>query len=383
MFWKTLVRVLLIILFGVIVFWPIKPAEEGAVIEEPGVFDQDSFELAEIARDLYVPWSLVFTASNRMLVSERNGYIRQIVDGNLLPEPVFYFDEVASEGEGGLMGLAVHPEYEQNSYIYAMLSYWQNGDMWIKVERLRDDGTMLVRDTVIIDTVRAAFNHDGGRIHFGPDGKLYISTGDASNGDLSQELTALEGKMLRLNDDGTIPDDNPISDSPIFSLGHRNSQGFDWHPQSGRLYATEHGPSGFDGPPGGDEINHISAGANYGWPGLSHDQQADWAVSPLITFTPAIAPSGARFYQGALFPALQDHLLVAGLRGAGLYELVIDDANRPSISSWRKIPGIEIGRIRDVAIDDKGQIYLLTSNRDGRGTTNEGDDKVYLIRSPR
>jgi glucose/arabinose dehydrogenase len=359
--------------------WPTETLTLSSPQPQTKVLEATDFELVEVAQGLFVPWSLVFTDSQRILVSERNGYIREIINNTLQPEPLIYFSEVATEGESGLMGLALHPNYAINRYIYAMMSYWDAGDMWIKVERLIDQDRGIKRDRIILDRIHASFNHDGGRIHFGPDAKLYVMTGDASRGELAQNPKALEGKLLRLNDDGTIPEDNPLPDSLVYSLGHRNSQGFDWQPKSRRLYATEHGPSGFDGPPGGDEINLIQAGANYGWPKLSHQQTADWANAPLITFTPAIAPSGAVFYQGSEFTEMSEHLLVAGLRGSGIYELIIDQGEQPEILFWRKLPGIEVGRIRDIAINNQGQIYFLTSNRDGRGTIRPGDDKVYRL----
>lgn len=377
--------VVLILLSGAIAYGSIsskipRPTVPPSNTNQTSVFltTQDFF-LKEIASNLHIPWSIIFTAENRILVSERNGYIRVILNQSLTEKPLFYFEEVAFDGEGGLMGLAPHPDYDNNHFIYAMLTYWKNGDAWIKIERLIDQYDSLQRDKIIIDNIHAGFIHNGGRIHFGPDKKLYIVTGDAGKRELAQDQAVLEGKFLRLNDDGSVPDDNPFPGSPVYTLGHRNSQGFDWHPVSQHLFATEHGPSGFDGPEGGDEINYILAGHNYGWPLVSHQNTAPGISNPLATFTPAVAPSGAIFYDKELFPKLKNHFLIAELRGSALLEVIIDDADNPTITSMQPVPGINIGRIRDVAVSPSGIVYLASNNTDGRGQPNPGDDKVFAI----
>ncbi|MBI1871989.1 PQQ-dependent sugar dehydrogenase [Candidatus Collierbacteria bacterium] len=218
--------------------------------------------------------------------------------------------------------------------------------------------------------------HDGCRIKFGPDNKLYITLGEAAQKDLAQKLDSLNGKILRINADGSIPADNPFRGSPIYSYGHRNPQGIDWDPQTNLLWATEHGPSGADGPGGGDEINLIKEGANYGWPLVSHDKTYPGTEFPKLLFTPAVAPAAGMFYRGDLFPEFKNNFFFAALRGEGIYRLVIAG---DKVISFEKLSGIDVGRIREIVEGPDGAIYFTTSNRDGRGKLREGDDKIYRI----
>jgi glucose/arabinose dehydrogenase len=220
--------------------------------------------------------------------------------------------------------------------------------------------------------------HAGCRLGFGPDGKLYITTGDARQPSLAQDLNSLAGKILRINKDGSIPADNPFPGSPVYSYGHRNSQGIAWQPGTGRLYVTEHGPSGSDGPEGGDEINLIQAGANYGWPLVSHDATLEGTESPLIQFTPAVAPSGAAFYGSNVLPMFTGRLFFGALRGEGLVMVDISAQDPKVIESVQWIVS-NVGRVRDVAVGPDGLIYFTTSNQDGRGTYRSGGDKVYRL----
>lgn len=215
------------------------------------------YKIEEFVNNLSVPWAIVFTSSNRMLVTERGGTIRGVLDGKLLPKPLISFGETAHSGEDGLLGMALDPNYDSNKYIYVNLSYGKAGGTYEKIIRLHDLGDSIIIDRVIFDDIPAAQYHDGGRIHFGPDGKLYVSTGDALSKDSAQDKLSLSGKILRINNDGTIPADNPFSGSPVWSYGHRNPEGFDWYPESKVMMETEHGPSTFDGPPGGDEVNSM------------------------------------------------------------------------------------------------------------------------------
>ena len=186
------------------------------------------------------------------------------------------------------------------------------------------------------------------------------------------------GKILRINPDGSIPEDNPFRGSPVWSYGHRNPQGIDWQPDSGKLYSTEHGPSGFDGPGGGDEINLIEAGGNYGWPLVSHDETREGTFAPLIQFTPAEAPASLSFYASNVLPMFTGSLFFGALRGEGLVRVVLSDSDPNEIITVEKIIS-DIGRVRDVVQGPDGLIYFSTSNRDGRGRAREGDDHIYRI----
>lgn len=253
----------------------------------------------------------------------------------------------------------------------------------MKVARFKDDGDKLSGETTIIDQIPAAQYHAGSRLGFGPDGKLYITTGDATDRQLAQDLDSLAGKILRVNRDGRIPSDNPFSESPVWSYGHRNPQGIAWHPETDELYSIEHGPSTFDGPPGGDEVNHIVKGGNYGWPLVSHERTREGTVSPLAIFTPAEAPASLLIYSGKSFPQFKNNLFFGALRGEGLMRLELDPNNPDKIISSKKLPEVRFGRIRAVTEGPDGFIYFSTSNRDGRGSPAASDDRIFRIRPAR
>jgi glucose/arabinose dehydrogenase len=332
----------------------------------------------KVADNLYVPWSIVFLDEQNLLVTERNGKIRKISDGKLLEEPVYTFGDVSTTSEEGLMGMTLDPEFDSNHYLYVCLAYPLGKSFFDKVIRLSLINDQIKEDKIILDKIPAAQYHAGCRLKFGPDQKLYITTGDATDKNIAQDKSSLGGKILRINPDGSIPEDNPFSASPIYSLGHRNPQGLDWDSVSGNLFATEHGPSVFDGPAGGDEINLIKKGENYGWPTVSHEKSKAGLVSPLAVFTPAIAPAEGMFYTGDILPQFKNHFLVGLLKGEGILDVELN-SDRATIASYEKIPEISYGRIREIAQSPDGYIYFTTSNRDDRGTLNPGDDGIYKI----
>jgi glucose/arabinose dehydrogenase len=343
--------------------------------------EASGWALEVVAEGLEIPWSIVFPSAERMLVSERTGAIREIKDGVLNPQPVYIFDEVRARDEAGLMGLALHPDHTRNGYLYACYTVSGSAtDMITRVSRLVDNGTSLAFEQVILDNIPAARFHTGCRIQFGPDGMLYVSTGDATNKDLPQDVNSSAGKILRVTPEGEIPADNPFPGSPVFSLGHRNPQGITWDLESGRMFSTEHGPSTFDGPPGGDEINLIIPGGNYGWPLGSHDNVPQGTIGPLIQFTPAEAPASALFYADDALPFFKGNLFFGALRGEGLVRVILNEnANGEiSVASVEKIIA-DVGRVRDVVTGPDGSLYFSTSNRDGRGAVRDGDDKIYRI----
>ncbi len=339
-----------------------------------------NINVQEIASGLEVPWSIVFTGPKRMLVSERVGRIRVVQNNVLKDKPLFTFDEVSSTAEEGLMGLAIDPEYVSNKYMYACLAYEKSGVLFDKIVKLKDKGASANIVTTIFDRIPAAKFHAGCRIRFGPDNKLYITTGDATDRSIAQELGSLGGKVLRINADGSIPIDNPDPTSAIWSLGHRNPQGIDWHPTTNALLLSEHGPSGFDGPGGGDEINQIIKGENYGWPTVSHEQTDPRFATPLAVFTPAIAPASGSFYSSSVMPQFTNHFLVGALRGEGIYDLELSNNTPHQIVAQRKIPeSSQLGRVREVVTGPDGYIYFTTSNRDGRGDPADNDDRILRL----
>jgi glucose/arabinose dehydrogenase len=328
-----------------------------------------------VAENLSVPWSIDWTPDGTILFTERNGHLRIIQDGNLVSEPLLSLG--VGGVEGGMLGIAVDPNYSENNFVYLYFTqneFLSTSNNLVRYELV--DG-MLTENKVLIEGIPGGPFHDGGRIQFGPDGKLYVTTGDAGNSSLSQDLGSLGGKILRINSDGTIPDDNPWKLSPIYSFGHRNPQGLDWD-DAGNLVATEHGPSGLRGI-GHDEINLIVPGANYGWPDIIGDEEMDDMKGPILhTGDDAWAPSGSEFYDGDKISQWTGKYFVATLRGSHLHMIEFESENI-SVVSHEKLFQDEFGRIRDVQTGPEGFLYLLTSNQDGRGSPKTNDDKILRI----
>jgi glucose/arabinose dehydrogenase len=328
---------------------------------------------------LEVPWSLAFTSPTRLLVTERPGRVRVVSLGRLDPKPLAVLTDIEAKGESGLMGLTLAPDYAASRRLYLSYAYDTPQGPRVRIVRFRDDGSALSERTVILEGIPAAQYHAGCRLRFGPDGKLYATTGDATDGKIAQDMRSLGGKTLRLDPDGAIPADNPFPGSPIFSLGHRNSQGLDWDPVSGLQFQTEHGPSGFDGPGCGDEVNIVEAGKNYGWPIVHHRASREGLVSPLLEYTPAVAPSGASFCRCALLPSFPNDFFFATLRGERLIRVRLDAKDRRRVAQTEELFTDVYGRLRDVVPGPDGALYVATSNRDGRGKARQGDDRILRV----
>jgi glucose/arabinose dehydrogenase len=356
------------------------PPGRGAGEIESSPAAQVNFRVETVVSDLQVPWSIVWAPDGRMIFTERPGRVRVFENGKLRPVPLFTVPDVEPAGESGLMSIALHPQFASNHLLYLSYAYNANGQH-LRVARYRETPNGLTDRKVIIEEIPATYLHAGCRLRFGPVGKLYITTGDATQRELAQRLDSLAGKTLRLNDDGTVPSDNPFvgrkdARPEIWTYGNRNGQGIDFQPGTDLLFETEHGPSGFDGPGGGDEVNILERGKNYGWPVIHHRATHEGMEAPLLEYTPACAPASGMFYRGAAFPQFKGNFFFGCLRGERIIRVTLD--GRRVVSQENLLEG-KYGRIRDVAEGPDGLLYFSTSNRDGRGSPASDDDRIIRL----
>jgi aldose sugar dehydrogenase len=323
----------------------------------------DSVEI--VATNFEKPWSIAF-ADERIFVSEKSGKIHIVTPSGLIDSPLITLRTPEIFG-GGLLGITTHPDFENNHFLYAYYTYEENEKLWNKVIRITEENNKSIELTPILDKIPGSAFSNGGVIKFGPDGKLYVGTGSISDqSNESQNLDSLAGKILRLNDDGTMPADNPFENSYIFSYGHRNPTGFAWNIQ-GIMYATESGPTK------NDEINLIAAGSNYGWPEVQCYTQNENFVNPLKCFDPGLEPGGIIFYSGDKLD-IGNSMIMASQKATNLFKVEINEngANLERILSG-------VGRIRDVAQGPDGYVYIITTNTDGKAFPAPDDDKLLRI----
>ncbi len=312
-----------------------------------------------VVDNLKIPWELVFAPDGRIFFTERDGNLWVIENESM--ELVATFP-ASHTSEGGLLGLALDPEFEKNNFLYLYQTYFDFELHHNKVVRYTVSNNQLTDEQTLIDKIPGAVWHDGGRIKFGPDEKIYITTGDSTNANLSQKIDSLAGKILRINADGTIPSDNPFESSPVFSYGHRNPQGIDWN-ENGILVSSEHGPSGEKGY-AHDEINVIEPGKNYGWPVIVGDSNNLEYTNPILHSGDVTwAPSGLLYYDSDKIPEWKGMFLVAALRGQHVMVMDLDLENN-RVNSVEKIFQDEYGRLRDLVQSPDGDVFVLTSNGD-------------------
>jgi len=344
----------------------------------------DEVRVSTFVSGLEVPWSLAFAPDGRLFVSERPGRIR-VVSGNALDPTPWATLPVRAQGEGGLTGLALDPDFSREPWVYVCYAFDDGGALSNRISRIREIDGRGANEQVLLDHFPGAAVHDGCRLKFAPDGTLFATTGDSFQRSLAQNVSSLAGKILRLNRDGTVPDDNPFGRaSPVYSYGHRNSQGLAFDPETGALFATEHGPTGEVGFGAYDEVNIIVPGGNYGWPlavgapGLSEFQD------PLLAFPDeAVPPAGATFYRSARISQWTGNFLFTSLRSEHLQRVTLDASRRHVVAIERlferDIDSGIYGRLRDIIEGPDGFLYLATSNRDGRGTPAPDDDRILRI----
>jgi glucose/arabinose dehydrogenase len=309
----------------------------------------------DIATNLDVPWGIAFLSDGSALIAERDsGAIRHMTAPGVVNQ-VGNVAGVAARGEGGLLGLAA-----SGQTVFAYLTTGQDN----RVVRMRFDGSAVTEQSPILTGIPAGSIHDGGRIAFGPDGKLYVATGESGNRALAQDRSSLGGKILRINPDGSIPSDNPDPASPVWSFGHRNIQGLAWD-SAGRLWATEYGANQLD------ELNLIQPGGNYGWPMAEGRADTPGLIDPQVQWpVGAASPSGLAYFGGSLW--------VACLRGQRLFQVPVGGDG--SLGGAVPLFVGQYGRLRTVVAAPNGTLWFTTSNRDGRGSPRDGDDRILQFR---
>lgn len=341
------------------------------------------FTLRDVATELDTPWEILWGPDGHIWMTERYGRISRVnPESGEVTGLVTLADVYEGNGtERGLMGMALHPDFENNPYVYIVYNYRENNNTLVRVSRFTysDNSIDPSSEFVILEGVQGAQIHDGSRLWIDENNKLFITTGDAGNKSLAQDLSYLNGKTLRYDLDGSIPDDNPFPDSPLWTWGHRNAQGMVVH--NGIMYQSEHGPAD------NDEVNIIYKGRNYGWPDvhgfcdLPEEEifcQDSNVVEPISAWTPTLAVAGIDFYDKALFNGFENSLLMVSLKAGKMTHLKLSEDGMSVLSQEHYFNG-SLGRLRDLCISPNGKIYIATSNKDGRGSPAPQDDRIIEL----
>ena len=317
-----------------------------------------------VARGLAVPWALAIASDGRLFVTERPGRIRLVTDGRLQREPIAVLQVVTRGAETGLLGLALDPRFDNNGFLYVCYTTATPGGETInRVSRLTFRDGVAANEKMVIDLPGSVEGHNGCRVKFGPDGKLYASMGDRKQRELAQQPGSLAGKIVRVNTDGSVPADNPFAGSPVYALGLRNPQGLAFD-RKGRLIASDHGGDGHD------EINHIRPGANYGWPRVE-GKAAD------ARYTDPIIESGSDTWAPSGIAIRGDELFVATLKGERLLRMTLGP--NLEITHVSALLVQKYGRLRDAVVGPDGALYITTTNGDGGGLSRSADDRILKV----
>lgn len=359
-------------LLGILIFLILASCKKSSKSPEIEIQNPE-IEIQMLSQNLSFPWELLWGPDDFLWMTERGGRISRINPSNGEISPLLTIHEVKSQGEGGLLGMVLHPNFSKNPHVFVVYNYDKSGVYTEKIVRYTYNASSLINPTIILDNIPAANYHNGSRLLISPDLKLFITTGDAVNANSAQSINSLSGKVLRLNLDGSIPTDNPIAGNALWSLGHRNAQGLVF--ANGKLYSSEHGPEK------DDEINIIERNRNYGWPNVNgfcneSTEQAfcnsNNVVEPLKSWTPTIAVSGMDYYENGPLTQFKNSLILATLKNQTLFQLKLNIAG-DKIEETKELFRGTYGRLRDVCVGADGKIYVLTSNG--------SNDKILVIKA--
>lgn len=332
-----------------------------------------------VADNLFIPWEMVWAPDSTIWFTQKNGYICKVNPSTGKVDTIYHEPQVSIRSEGGMLGMVLHPDFTNTPHVFVAYNYSQGGYKE-RVVRYTYDGSTLQNATTLLDDIAGANFHNGCRMVI-VNNQLYITTGDATNTSTSQNLNSINGKLLRINLDGSIPNDNPIPGSPVWSWGHRNAQGLTY--ANGRFYSSEHGPAN------DDEVNIVEKGRNYGWPNVEgycntpsemsfcNDSNV---VEPIMAWTPTIAVSGIAYYNHPMFPSLQNSLIMATLKNRNLWVLKLN-STFDNITTTDTLTQVHGDRLRAVCVSPEGRLYISTSNSNASGTAAKVD-KIIEIYDP-
>jgi glucose/arabinose dehydrogenase len=335
-----------------------------------------------IVTNLDTPWEILWGPDDHIWLTERNGKISRLNPETSEITELITIGDVNEQGEGGLLGMVLHPDFINHPYVFVVYNYIGSSGIEERLAKYTYSNGELDSPVTLLERIDGAWNHNGSRLVIDADHKLYMTTGDAANTSQSQDLNSLNGKVLRMNLDGSVPEDNPFQGSFVWTWGHRNAQGLVISPL-GLMYSSEHGPSS------DDEVNIIEKGRNYGWPQVEgfcdapEESQfcADSNVmEPIAAWTPTLAVAGTDFYHHTAIPEWQNTVLITSLKASQLTVLKLSSDGKVVVSEESFFQNW-FGRLRDVCISPDGRVFLAVSNRDGRGSVQTGDDRIVEVRS--